>query len=123
MTDKEAFAFIKTYFHDLFDKRDLSALDRYLSPDHFDDDIGPACSDHIANSKQYLSDWFAREPTVGVKVHKAMVSHDVISADLEWHAAENDGRRTLMRGVACFAVKDGRIVHRHTFMYFRAPGR
>ncbi len=123
MTDKEAFAFISAYFHDLFDARDLSALDRYLSPDYFDDDIGPSCADHVGNSRRYLSDWFSREPTVGVTVNKAMISHDVISADLEWHTGEDIGGKTLMRGVACFVIRDGRITHRHTFMYFKARDR
>ena len=54
MNDQESLECIRKYFDELFRKRNIDALDAYLAPEYFDDDIGDPKIDHIHNSKQYL---------------------------------------------------------------------
>ena len=84
----------------------------------FDDDIGDPGIDHIQNSKEYLTNMFAQNPTIGVDVKAAIVRDDVISAYLDWHVTENGVKRVIRRGVANFVLKQGKIIKRHTFVYF-----
>jgi ketosteroid isomerase-like protein len=118
MTNDQALTFLRRYFDALFTKRDLAALDVYLHPDYFDDDIGPGEADHIANSKAYLRDLFQRQPSIAVTVKDAIAQDDVITAFLEWSVVEAGARKTLHKGVAIFVLKDGKIYRRHTFLYF-----
>lgn len=118
MNDQEGFEYIRKYFDDLFGKRNVNALDVYLDPDYFDDDIGDPGVDHIQNSKEYLTNMFAQNPAVGVDVKAAIVRDGVISAYLDWHVTEKGVKRVIRKGVANFALKQGKIVKRHTFVYF-----
>lgn len=118
MNDQQGLDYIINYFNDLFGKRNVNALDAYLHPDYFDDDIGDPGIDHIQNSKEYLTNMFAQNPTIGVDVKAAIVRDDVISAYLDWHVTENGVKRVIRRGVANFVLKQGKIIKRHTFVYF-----
>jgi hypothetical protein len=118
MTDRQALAFIRKYFDDLFVKRDPQTLDVYLHPDYADDDIGAGTADHWGNAKRFLEDLFRRKPTIAVTVHKAMINNDVISADLEWFERPGGIKRTWMKGIGIFTLKGRRILRRHTFIYF-----
>ncbi|GAP12678.1 protein containg SnoaL-like domain [Longilinea arvoryzae] len=118
MTNAQALDFIRDYFDELFVKHNVDALDVYLHPDYSDDDIGPGEADPIQNSKNFLRDWFEKEPTIRVAVKDAMVQDDVITAFLEWYRTEKGVRQTIQKGVAIFVVKDRQILKRHTFIYF-----
>lgn len=118
MNDAEAFDFIRTYFHRLFVDRDLSALDVYLHPDYWDDDIGDPAVNHREDARRYLTELFARHPRMGVIVERAVCQGEVITAYLAWH----EGLAVLRSGVALFVVRGGRILKRHTFIHEEAPG-
>jgi len=120
MNDQEALEYISGYFGELFDKRNLEALDDYLDPDYFDDDIGDPAVDHISNSKEYLRQWFIEQPSIGVEVRGVSVKDDVISAFLEWYVSENGIKKVIRRGVAIFVLRNQRIIKRHTFIYYEA---
>lgn len=122
MTNAQALDFIRVYFDELFVKHNVDALDVYLHPDYSDDDIGSGEADHIQNSKDFLRDWFEKEPTIRVEVKDAMAQDDVITAFLEWHRTEKGVRQTLRKGVAIFVLKERKIYKRHTYLYFEAPG-
>ena len=118
MNNQEGLAFLRKYFDELFGKRNIAALDVYLDKDYFDDDIGDPAVDHIQNAREYLAELFKRSPATGVDVKDAIVHDNVIAAFLEWFAEENHVKRTIRKGVAIFAVKDQKIVKRHTYVYF-----
>jgi hypothetical protein len=118
MNSQESLEFIRMYFDELFGKRNLDALDDFMDPDYFDDDIGDPGIDHIASSKEFLANLFQRQPTIGVDVLDAIARDNVISAYLEWHVQENNHKRTIRKGVAIFVVRDQRILKRHTFIYY-----
>jgi hypothetical protein len=118
MNDQQGLDYIRNYFNVLFGKRNVDALDVYLDKAYFDDDIGDPDIDHIQNSKEYLTNMFAQNPTIGVDVKAASVHDDVISAFLYWYVTENGLKRVIRKGVANFVLKQGRIVRRHTFLYF-----
>jgi predicted SnoaL-like aldol condensation-catalyzing enzyme len=118
MNDQDAFEYIKGYFHDLFTRRDLTALDRYLDREYCDDDIGDPTVDQIANSKEYLGRLFLEKPTIGVDVIRAVSHGDVIAAFLEWHVREDDVRKVIMKGLANFQLRGNRILKRQTFIYY-----
>jgi predicted SnoaL-like aldol condensation-catalyzing enzyme len=118
MNSQESLDFIRTYFNELFVKRNLEALDVYMDPNYFDDDIGDPDTNHIQNSKDYLAELFKTSPTIGVNVVDAIAHDDVISAYLEWFICENNVKRTIRKGIAIFVIKDQRILKRHTFIYF-----
>ena len=40
MNNQEGLEFARKYFDELFGKRNVDALDEYLDPHYFDDDIG-----------------------------------------------------------------------------------
>lgn len=120
MTNAQALEFLRDYFDELFVQHNVDALDGYLHPDYSDDDIGPGEADHIQNSKKFLRDWFAQEPTIRVDVKDAMAQDDVITAFLEWHRTDRGVRQILRKGVAIFVMKDRQILKRHTYMYFEA---
>lgn len=117
MNNAQALDYLRRYFDALFSQRDLAALDTYLHPDCFDDDIGPGEVDHIGNSKAYLRELFQRQPTIAVTVSDAIARDDVITAFLEWTVAGAGVRVTLRKGVAIFVLKDGKIYRRHTYIY------
>lgn len=83
MNSQESLAFLRAYFDELFNKRNINALDLYLHQDYFDDDIGDPQTDHIQNSKEFLANLFEEHPTMGVEVIDAIAQDDVISAYLE----------------------------------------
>jgi hypothetical protein len=122
MNNQESLKFIRTYFDELFGKRNLDALDVYLDKNYFDDDIGDPSVDHLKNSKEYLRELFTRQPTIGVDVKDAVARDDVISAFLEWFVVKDGIKRTLRKGVAIFVVSNQRILKRHTYVYFEEEG-
>ena len=119
MNNQESLEFIRNYFEELFGRRNINALDAYLDPEYFDDDIGDPGVDHIINSKEYLLNLFREKPTIGVEVKDAVTRDDVISAFLEWFVAENGARRVILKGVAIFVLRDQKILKRHTYIYYR----
>lgn len=117
MNNAQALEYLRRYFDELFNQRNLAALDAYLHPDYYDDDIGPGESDPIGNSKAYLRELFQRQPTMAVTVIDAIAQDDVLTAFLEWTLVEAGVRVTLRKGVAIFVLKDGKIYRRHTYIY------
>jgi len=118
MNNQESLEFIRQYFGELFGKRNLEALDFYLDSNYFDDDIGDPNSSHLKDSKEYLTELFKANPTIGVDVIDAVAHDNVISAFLEWFTCENNVRRTIRKGVAIFVIKNRKILKRHTYIYF-----
>ncbi|MEM5776076.1 MAG: nuclear transport factor 2 family protein, partial [Anaerolineaceae bacterium] len=112
MNNQQALDWMRAYFHRLFVERDVDALDDYLHPDYFDDDIGAEVSDHVQDSKDYLRSWFQRSPGIGVDVLEAMAAGGVISAFLDWYVQEGGDKKIIMKGVAVFVLCDGKILHR-----------
>ncbi|PKO14385.1 MAG: hypothetical protein CVU39_15230 [Chloroflexi bacterium HGW-Chloroflexi-10] len=117
MDQQESLAFIREYFHQLFDLRNIDAIDHYLDRDYYDDDIGDPQVDHIQNSKEFLKNLFIKNPTIGVDVKDAISRDNVITAYLEWYVTKNDTRLTLRKGVAIFVLRGKKILKRHTFIY------
>ena len=117
MNQPEALEFIQNYFNELFVRRNLAALDEFLDPAYFDDDIGDPTVDHIQNSKDYLAARFQEQPTIGVNVIDVLVHDDVISAYLQWYDLVDGHQRIYRKGVAIFVMNGRRIVKRHTFIY------
>jgi len=118
MNNQESLEFIRTYFDELFGKRNVDALDVYLDKNYFDDDIGDPKVDHIKNGKEYLSELFRERPTIGVDVKDAITRDNVISAFLEWFVTEKDVKRTIRKGIAIFVVNNQKILKRHTYIYY-----
>lgn len=118
MNNQQSLEFVRTYFDELFGKRNVDALDLYLDKDYFDDDIGDPGIDHVKSSKEYLTGLFQRRPTIGVDVTGAMARENVISAYLEWFVTEGNKKRIIRKGVAIFVIKDQKILKRHTFVYY-----
>jgi predicted SnoaL-like aldol condensation-catalyzing enzyme len=119
MDQTQALAYIRNFFHELFDLHNLKALDDYLHQDYFDDDIGDPLVDHLQNSKEYLTELFKRDPLIKVNVVDVMIHDDVISAFLEWYRVDSDQRQSLCKGVALFVIQDEKMIKRHTFIYRR----
>lgn len=120
MQNDEAINYLRGYFDELFINHNVDALNRYLHPDYFDDDIGDPAVDHIQNSKDYLRARIKEQPCMRVEVVDAIIHDDVITAYLIWHITENGRQKVLHKGVAIFVLKDGRMLKRHTFLYFDA---
>jgi hypothetical protein len=118
MNDQESLEFIRTYFDELFGKRNVDALDIYLDKDYFDDDIGDPNVDQIKNGKEYLTELFERQPTIGVDVKDAITRDGVISAFLEWFVLENGVKKVIRKGIAIFEVRGHKICKRHTYVYY-----
>lgn len=118
MNNQESLEFIRAYFDELFGKRDVAALDIYLDPDYFDDDIPGPQIDHVKSSKEYLTELFQKEPAIGVDVKDAMTRDGVITAFLEWFVCENSVKRTIRKGVAIFVIRGQKILKRHTYVYY-----
>ena len=123
MDNSEGLEFIRKYFDELFNKRNINALDVYLDRDYFDDDIGDPNVDHLKSSKEFLTELFTRNPSIGVDVKDAITHDDVISAFLEWFVRENNKKRVIRKGIAIFVVAEQRIRKRHTFVYFEEYAR
>jgi len=117
MNNQEALEYIRTYFDELFGKRNLDALDTFLDKNYFDDDIGDPTVDHIQNGKEFLADLFNKQPTIGVEVKDAISQDNVITAFLDWFIVEQDRRKILYKGVAIFVLNDRKILKRHTYIY------
>ena len=117
MNHQEGLDYIRGYFEQLFGQRNVGALDVYLAPDYFDDDIGGPPANHLENSKHFLLDWFSKEPNIMVAVKDAITQDEVISAFLEWYVTVQGVRKTLMKGVAIFVLRDRQIIKRHTYIY------
>lgn len=117
MNDQAALDYLRAYFRRLFEARDLSALDDYLAPDYWDDDIGEEGISHIEDSRRYLAELFARHPTIGVDLERAVCHGHVVTAYLAWHHVQDGRRETLRRGVAIFVLRRDKIASRHTFIY------
>lgn len=118
MNHLEGLEFIRAYFDELFAKHNLAILDTCLDPCYFDDDIGDPAVDHLQNSKEYLTDLFRKDPTVGVTVVDAVTHDDVISAYLEWFRIKEGEKKVFRKGVAVFVISGRKIIKRHTFIYF-----
>lgn len=119
MNQQESLEFLRTYFDELFTKRNIDSLDMYLDQDYFDDDIGDPTVDHIRNSKEFLLNLFQQKPTIRVEVKDAVTCDNVISAFLEWVVTENGVKKMIRKGVAIFVLRDRKILKRHTFTYFQ----
>lgn len=117
MNQQQSLQFIRGYFHELFVDHNIDALDDYLDAEYFDDDIGDPHVDHIRNSKEFLSEWFKKSPTICVEVLDVMNHDDVLTAYLEWYETDNGFKKSLQKGIAIFVMKGNKIVKRHTFIY------
>ena len=102
----------------MFVKRNIAAIDLYLDENYFDDDIGDSEVDHRKNSKEFLTEWFKIQPTIGVDVIDALTQDNVISAFLNWFVIESNTKRIIQKGVAIFVVNNRKILKRHTYIYF-----
>ena len=109
-------------FRQITPDRDLSALDEYLHPNHWDDDIGQSSIDHIQNSKEYLTDLFHSIPTIGVEVHHTTITDNVITSYLEWFHEDKGRKITRMKGVGIFVMEGSQILKRHNYMYYKREG-
>jgi len=118
MNNAEGLEFIHRYFDEVFNKRNIDALDDFVDKDYFDDDIGDPKVDHLKNSKEFLKELFRRNPTIGIDVTDAITHDNVISAFLEWFVRENEKKRVIRKGVAVFVVENQRIRKRHTYIYY-----
>ena len=118
MNNKEAYEYIRTYFHRLFVERDISALDEYLHPDYWDDDIGESGISHIDNSKQFLYSLFQRLPNIDVNVENVMCNENVITVCLQWVDLHGGHPEILRKGIAVFVLTERKISRRHTYIYF-----
>ena len=118
MDDNEALEYIREYFDRLFKKRDLSAIDEFMHEKYRDDDIGDTDSDHIKNSKEYLTNWFKNEPSINVDVKKVQIEDNVISAYLEWNRINDGVKETLIKGIGIFELENMKIKKRHSHLYF-----
>ena len=123
MNNAEAHRFIQQYFKRLFVDRDLTALDEHLHPNHWDDDIGESSTDHIQNSKEYLTNLFKNTPTIGVEVHSTMIVDNVITSFLEWFRKEGGQKVSLMKGVGIFVMEGNQILKRHNYLYYEDVAR
>lgn len=119
MNNQESLKFVRNYFDELFGKRNIDALDLYLDPEYFDDDIGDPSVDHIKNAKKFLKELFRKTPTIGVEVKDAMARDGVISAFLEWYVTESDMKRVIRKGIAIFVLRNQKILKRHTYIYYQ----
>ena len=119
MNNQESLEFIRTYFDELFGKRNINILDVYLDRDYFDDDIGDPNVDHIQSSKEYLLNLFKEKPTIRVDVKDVVTNDGVISAFLEWFVTEHHVKRIIIKGIAIFVLRDQKIRKRHTYIYFQ----
>lgn len=117
MNNHDGLEFIRGYFNELFTRRNINALDEYLAPDYFDDDIGDPSVDHLQNSKEYIKILFEREPSIDVEVVDAMCHDDVITAFLEWYRVVNGSKASFRKGIAIFELSDRLIKKRHTYIY------
>ena len=119
MYNLEGLAFIKSYFDNIFNSRNIDALDVYLDKNYDDDDIPDTETDHIRNSKEYLSQLFTKYPTIMVKVHDAIVHDKIIVTFLEWYKNENIIEKTLIKGVGVFVLNnENKIIKRHNYIYY-----
>jgi hypothetical protein len=118
MNNQESLEFIREYFDELFGKRNLAALDRYLDESYFDDDIADPNVDHIQDSKNYLLALFQAKPSIGVEVIDTMTHDNVITAFIEWFVCEGSVKKAIRKGVGIFVVKDGKILKRHNYIYY-----
>ena len=119
MNDNEALEYIQKYFYELFGKKDLSVLERYLDPNYWDDDIGNNSVNHINDSKDYLQNWFEKNPTINVYVSKAQIANNVICAFLEWNQQTDGKVKTIMKGIGIFEIEGMKIVKRHSYIYYK----
>jgi hypothetical protein len=74
MNDQDSLALIRAYFDELFGKRNINVLNLYLHQDYFDDDISDPQTDHIQNSKEFLTNLFEEHPTIGIEVKASFVT-------------------------------------------------
>ncbi len=109
--------YLQNFFNELFVKKDLSCLDRYLDPGYFDYDIGPAVDDHIQNSKDYILEAYKTDPTRHVVVREVRKVERAYCAHLVWRYSENGVEKTRFEGVATFVIENGRIKRRSTLMF------
>jgi hypothetical protein len=117
MNNQEALEFLRTYFDELFGKRNIDALDIFLDKNYSDDDIGDPTVDQIKNGKEFLAELFRKQPSIGVEVRDAISQDDVISAFLNWYIVENNVKKVIRKGVAIFVLNDRKILKRHTYLY------
>jgi hypothetical protein len=118
MNNSESLAYVKNYFHEIFNKRNINAVDYYFDKDYFDDDIGDPNINHIVNSKKFLSDLFANNPNIGVNVVNALEKDRVISSFVEWYEKKDNKIEIIRKGIVIFVLRNEKIVHRHTFIYY-----
>ncbi|MDP3129717.1 MAG: nuclear transport factor 2 family protein [Bacillota bacterium] len=120
MDDDEAFDFVYDYFNEVFNKRNVDALDLFLDDDYWDADIGSEKRDHVRSSKEYLAALFRNNPDVMIEVVKVMSRDNVITAFLEWYEATGRERRILKKGVGIFVIRGSKILKRSTHLYYDA---
>ncbi len=119
MNNIEGLAYLTNYFDNIFNGRNIDALDIYLDKNYDDDDIPDKETDHVKNSKEYLSQLFVEYPTIMVKVHDAITHDQVIIAFIEWYTNENKIEKTMIKGVCMFILNnENKIIKRHNYIYF-----
>ena len=122
MNTFEGLNYIESCFDTIFNGRNIAALDIYLDKKYDDDDIPDTETDHVKNSKEYLTQLFKEIPTIMVKVNDAITYDNVIVAFLEWYKTENKSRITLKKGVSIFVLNsEDKVIKRHNYMYFDGP--
>jgi predicted SnoaL-like aldol condensation-catalyzing enzyme len=118
MEDIEAYDFVYDYFNEVFNKKNVDALDMYLDENYYDDDIGQESKNHIRNSKEFLANLFMKNPRIEIEVNKVMVKDNVVTAYLEWKNTQNGIKTVLKKGIGIFVIRNNKIIKRHTFIYY-----
>jgi hypothetical protein len=118
MNRTESLAYVKNYFHEIFEHKNIDAIDSFVDREYFDDDIGDPKVDHIENSKKFLSDLFTTKPNIGVRVDSAIEKDGVTTSFIEWYEKKDDENEVIRKGIVIFVLRNGKILRRHTFLYF-----
>ncbi len=121
MNNEEGLAYIRNYFDQIFNGRYTDKLEVFLAQGYDDDDIPDTETDHIKNSREYLTRLFQEIPNIKVKVNGAFTYDNIVVAFIEWYRAEDGIVQPLKKGICLFTLNnENRIIKRHNYIYFDA---
>jgi hypothetical protein len=113
----DAKKYLKAFFRELYEKKDVSCLDRYLHPEYFDCDIGPGTKDHVGASKDFVLKKYTEDPGFRVNVKEVRKLGRAYCARLVWSTREDGAEKILFEGIATFLIEGGKIRRRGTFLF------
>jgi steroid delta-isomerase-like uncharacterized protein len=118
MSTEENKALIRRFYEEVFNKRNLDALDDFYAPDHVDHTLPPSLPTSPEGTKQAIATMFVGFPDLHVTIEDMIAEGDKVVTRFTSHGTQQGtlggippmGKQVAVQTIEITRIADGKIV-------------